>query len=113
MQLVLAATVPPDKLTEDDPAVAVAVPPQVLLRLGVDATTRPAGKLSVNAKPVSASPVFGLLMLKLSVVVPFSGMLDAPKDFVILGGLATVRLALAVFPVPPLVEVTLPLMFVY
>lgn len=49
----LAANVPADKLTADDPATAVAVPPQVLLRAGVDATTRPAGMLSVKASPVN------------------------------------------------------------
>jgi hypothetical protein len=57
--------------------------------------------------------VLGLLMLRLRVVVPFSGMVVAPKLFVILGGEATVRLADAVLPVPPLVAVTLPLVFVY
>jgi len=34
------------------------------------------------------------------------------KDLVMLGGLATVRLALAVLPVPPLVEVTAPVVLV-
>src|SRR5712671_1468325 len=44
VQLALAANVPPDKLTEPEPATAVAVPPQVLLSaLGV-AITRPAGR---------------------------------------------------------------------
>src|SRR6266853_736268 len=52
-------------------------------------------------------------MVKLSEVVPFSGMLAAPKAFVMVGGEATVRLADAVFPVPPFVEVTLPVVLVY
>src|SRR5579862_6566591 len=108
----LAAMVPPDRLTLEDPAVAVAVPPQVLLRLGVPATTSPSGRLSVNATPL-AGDVFGLEIAKLKVVVPLSGMLAAPNAFVMLGGLATVRFALAVFPVPPLVEVTAPVVFVY
>src|SRR5438270_495840 len=48
----LVAKVPADRLTEPEPATAVAVPPQVLDNpLGV-ATTRPAGRLSVKATPV-------------------------------------------------------------
>lgn len=41
----------PDKLTDDEPSTAVAVPPQVLFRLPGVATTKPAGRLSVNATP--------------------------------------------------------------
>src|SRR6476659_10911904 len=52
-------------------------------------------------------------MVKVSDVVPFSGMLAAPKALVIDGGEATVRLAEAVLPVPPFVEVTLPVVLVY
>src|SRR5215510_5082287 len=55
----LAARVPADRLTELEPPTAVAVPPHVFVRLGVDATTKPAGNLSVNAIPVSATFVFG------------------------------------------------------
>src|SRR6185437_1020342 len=51
-------------------------------------------------------------MLNVSDVVPFSGMLAAPKAFVIDGGEATVKLAVAVLPVPPLVEVTFPVVLV-
>ena len=47
MQEAPAARAAPERLTEEDPAVAVAVPPHVLLRAGVGATTKPAGKLSV------------------------------------------------------------------
>jgi hypothetical protein len=113
VQLALAASVPADKLTEPDPAAAVAVPPHVLFRLGVEATINPAGKLSVKAIPVSARLVFGFWMVNVSEVVPFSGICAAPKAFVIAGGVATVRLAEAVLPVPPLVEVTLPVVLVY
>src|SRR6476646_5881398 len=95
-----------------DPATAVAVPPQVLLKAGVGATTRPAGRLSVNAIPVSEVVVFGLEMLKVSDVVPFSGITAAPKALVMVGGVATLKFAEAVFPVPPLVEVTLPVVLV-
>jgi hypothetical protein len=108
VQLALEASVPPNKLTELPPATAVAVPLQVLVRFGVGATTRPAGRLSVNATPVSDNPLFGFWMVKVNDVVPFSGMVAAPNTLVIDGGLATVRVALAVFPVPPLVELTAP-----
>jgi hypothetical protein len=108
-----AASVPPARLIEPEPAAAVAVPPQLLVSpLGV-ATCRPAGRVSVNATPVSARFVFGLLMLKVNDVLAFSRMLAAPKVFVIVGGVPTVRFALAVLPVPPFVEVTLPVVFVY
>src|SRR5213080_783709 len=74
VQEALAARVPPDRLTEPEPPTAVAVPPQVLLRLGVDATTRPAGRLSVNAIPFRVTLVLGLLIVNVSEVVPFSGI---------------------------------------
>src|SRR5262249_50520517 len=105
----LAASVPPDRLTEPAPPVAVAVPPQVLFRFGVDATTSPAGRLSVNANPLSVALLFGLLMLIRSKVLPFSGIFVGANVLVPLGGLTTVRLAvLLVAPVPPLVELTAP-----
>src|SRR5258708_1335717 len=90
-------------------ATAVAVPPQVLVSpLGV-ATTRPAGRLSVKATPVSGIVLAaGLVIVKLSEVEPFSAMAAAPNDLVMVGGVATLMLAVAVLPVPPLVEVTLP-----
>src|SRR6478752_2002395 len=113
LQLAFAARVPPVRLTEPDPAAAVTVPLQVVLSpFGVE-TTRPAGSASLKATPVSAVAVFGLLMEKLSDVLAFSRMLAAPNAFVMVGGVATVRFAEAVFPVPPLVEVTLPVVFVY
>jgi hypothetical protein len=109
----LAASVPADRLAEPDPATAVEVPPQVLVKAFGVAITSPAGRLSVNASPVSASAVFGFVTLNVREVEPLSEMLAAPKAFVIVGGVATVRLAVAVFPVPPFVEVTLPVVFVY
>src|SRR5262249_2348856 len=113
VQEALAARVPPLRLIEPEPAVAVTVPPQALLRpLGV-ATTSPAGRLSVNAIPVRARVVLGLVMLKVSDVLAPTRMLAAPKALVIVGGVPTVRFAVAVLPVPPLVEVTLPVVLVY
>jgi len=108
----LAASVPPERLAELAPPVAVAVPPHVLLRLGVEATTSPAGRLSVNANPVSVTLLFGLLMLMVSRVVPFSGMLVGANVLVTLGGAATVKVAvLLVAPVPPFVELTAHVVF--
>ena len=52
-------------------------------------------------------------MLNVSEVVPFNGMLAAPNVLVMDGGEATVKLAVAVLPVPPLVEVTFTVVFVY
>ena len=59
VQLLLAAIVPPVSDRAPDPATAVAVPPQVLVKpLGV-ATTKPVGSVSVNATPVAlVSPMF-------------------------------------------------------
>jgi hypothetical protein len=51
-------------------------------------------------------------MLNVRVVVPFNGIVDAPKAFTIVGGVATVSGAVAVLPVPPFVEETAPVMFV-
>src|ERR1043166_6208509 len=107
-----AASDPPVRLIEPDPAAAVVVPPQLLVRPFGVATTRPAGSVSLKVTPVSPIDAFGLLMLKVSDVLAFSRMLAAPKAFVIVGGVATVRLAVAVLPVPPLVEVTLPVVLV-
>src|SRR5580693_6908904 len=93
------ASVPLDKLTELAPATAVAVPPHVLDNpLGV-ATTKPAGRLSVNATPVSGMALeTGLVMSKVREVDPFNGILAAPNDLVIVGGVATARFAVAVLP---------------
>lgn len=106
MQLAPAASVPPDKLTEEAPAVAVAVPPQELVRPGVGATTRPAGRLSVNAMPFNTEFTLLLVIVKVRLVVPFKGMVAAPKAFAMEGGLITVSDADEVesAPVPAVVE---------
>ena len=113
VQEVVVASVAPDKLTTDEPGTAVGAVLQVLLSpLGV-ATTIPAGNVSVNATPVSATLAFGFEMLKVRVVDPFTGMLGAPNILRMLGGEATASDAVAVFPVPPLVEETVTLLFLY
>jgi hypothetical protein len=91
VQLPPAASVAPERLTVEEPAKAVIVPPpQLPVRpLGL-ATTNPAGRLSVKAMPVRVVPVLGLSIVKLKVVVPFNGMLAAPKDLLITGAAMTV-----------------------
>src|SRR6185437_15893418 len=88
-------------------AVVVSVPSQT-----VDvplATVSPVGKVSVNATPVSGSTfAAGLVMVKVSEVVPFTLMDDGLKALAMDGGASTLILADAVPPVPPSLEVTLP-----
>ena len=76
--------------TVPEPAVAVAVPPQLLVRAFGVATIIPAGRLSVKATPLSET-VFaaGLVRVKVSEVTPFNGTLAAPKAFAITGGATT------------------------
>src|SRR5579859_3613914 len=109
-----AGSVPPVKVIVAEPAVAVTVPPQLLLRpLGV-ATTRPAGRLSVKAIPVRFTLAFELVRVKPTAAVPFSATAFTPKnDLLMVGGAATVNVADAVPPVPPFVELTGPVVFVY
>ncbi len=110
----LAARLPPLRLKLVLPAVApVTLPPQVLLALGTAATCNPLGRLSVNETPVRASVELGLVMVNVRLVDPLSGIVVAPKALEMVSGVATLRLAEAVLPVPPLVEVTLPLVLVY
>ena len=105
----LVAIVPPVRLILVEPATAVAVPPQVFVRPFGVATTKPVGSMSVNATPVSPS-VFaaGFVSVKVRDVVPFKGTNAAPKALAMDGGATTPTLAEAVPPVPPSVEVTLP-----
>jgi len=105
-QLPLAASVPPLNAIVPG-AVVASVPPQVLaLAVGTDS---PAGSASIKLIPVSPSPVFGLVIVNVRLVVPPTRMLAAPKLFVIIGGDATVTVAvLLVAPVPPFVDDTAP-----
>jgi hypothetical protein len=92
-------------------AVVVSVPPHT-----VDvplATVSPVGSVSVNATPVRVTPEFGFVMVNCNEVVAFSTIVFGLNALAMLGGLATVRFAVAVFPVPPLVELTFPVVFVY
>lgn len=53
-------------------------------------TSKPGGNVSVNATSISPTPVFGFVMVKLNVVVPFNGIVAAPNDLLIEGGARTV-----------------------
>ncbi len=81
------ASVAPVKLISAEPGVAAMLPPpQVPVSpFGVE-TTRPGGSVSRKPTPVKAADVLGLLMVNLSEVEPFSGMVAAPKPFAIDGG---------------------------
>ena len=48
----------------------VAVPPQLLLKFGVDAVTTLAGKLSLNPIPVRAVALSGLVIVMVRVLTP-------------------------------------------
>ena len=95
----------------------MTVPPQLLLILLGEATTKPAGKLSVKAMPVRPTSLFGgvelllgLVMVKLANVVPFWAIVLGTNSLLIVGGKATVKVAEAEPPVPPLVELTGPVL---
>ena len=97
----LVVRVAPVRLTRDVPAAAVIVPPphEPVRPLGV-ATTSPAGKVSRKPIPVRVVLPFGFDRVKVSVVLPFSGMLAAPKDLVIVGGAMKMMPAGDMRPVP-------------
>jgi hypothetical protein len=102
----------PLRLTELAVAVAVIVPPpQLPLRLFGVATTRPAGSVSVKPMPVSGPLAAGLVTVNPSDVDPPSATDDAPKAFPIWTAPATCSEAVAVFPVPPFVDVTVTELF--
>src|SRR5262245_453514 len=76
-------------------------------------TVRPAGSVSVQPTPLSATGfAAGLVRVKVSDVVVVSGIVAAPNALARVGGAATATSAVAVLPVPPLVELTLPLVLV-
>ena len=102
---------PPVNDTLPDPAVAVGVPPQVLVSpLGV-ATSRLAGKVSVNPTPVNATVLAdGLVIVIVRALVPFTAMLAGVKALTVVGGVATFRVAVPAAPVPPSVELTGPVL---
>ena len=109
--MLLALTDPPLRLMEVAPAVGENVPPHVLLKVNGLATCMPLGNESVKATPVMATllPV-GLVIVMVRVEVPPGKvMVVGLNDLLTVGGAR--KLTVAVFdvvPVPPLVELTLP-----
>ena len=86
-----AARLTPVKLTIDDAATAVGVPPHVFESpLGV-ATTRPAGRLSVKFTPVKVVVVLGLLITNVSAVELPVKIGFAVNALLITGGATTVN----------------------
>jgi len=106
VQVVDGPRLPADKLMEDEPATAVGVPPQPLLRPFGKSTTKPAGRLSVKPIPVSETCVFGLLRVKFNTADPFCTTVPGAKILLIVGGAFTFNVADAELPVPPFVELT-------
>src|SRR5262249_7516455 len=106
VQVAPGAALAPLKLTVPLPLVAVAVPEQVLAKLDGVVTTKPAGKLSVNATPFNVRFALALVTVRVRLVVPFKVIVDAPKAFAIAGALITVKAAFEVDcgPVPAAVE---------
>jgi hypothetical protein len=105
VQLPLAARPAPASERLVAPAAGANVPPHVFVTAGVAPTCIPAGKPSVIERPVRAI-VFGFVKPIVRVDVPPTGICAGENDFVTTGGEATVRLAEAVFPVPPFADVT-------
>jgi len=70
--------------------------------------------VSVKPTPVKPTVVFGLVIVKLKLVVPPTAMFAAPNDFEIVGGAITVNVAvLLVVPVPPSFEVIAPVVLFF
>src|SRR5689334_6629663 len=75
-----AGSVPPDRLMVPEPAVAVIVPaPHEPVSPFGFATTNPDGRLSLKPTPDSAAVAFGLLIVNVSDVDPFSAIDAAPN----------------------------------
>ena len=120
MQVPPAAIVPP--VNNMDVAVAIGAkigePHPLVVAFGAAATRICAGdvgKVSVNARPVSASFGFGFVIVNVNLELPPASMGLDENNFVILGGCKTVSdaVALPVEPVfvPPFVEEINPLTF--
>ena len=103
-----AVNVPPDRLRLLLPAIAMIVPlPHEPDTFGVGATTSPAGRLSVNPTPLRPLVIFGLLIVKLNVLMEFNGILAGVNAFVIVGltgtGLTVTTVAADGAPVQPFI----------
>ena len=79
-------SVPPVRETIPEAATALVAPRQVLVKLFGVATDKPVESVSVKATPLSPTVAFGLLMVKVKVVVPPVTKADALKALTMLGG---------------------------
>lgn len=95
-----------EKRGKIDPQLLNPAPVGVLMNI-------PVGSVSEKATPVKAVDGFGFVMVNTNGVVPPMGMGSMVKSFEIAGGETTFKVAEAVFPVPPLVEVTGSLVFMW
>jgi hypothetical protein len=70
VQVPLAPSAPP--LSDSDVVFAAGenVPPQVVMAFGVDATARLLGSVTLSATPVNPTALFGLVRVKVRVLVP-------------------------------------------
>ena len=64
---------------------AVTVPPQVLVNAGVEKTFNPAGKISLQAAPVIAWVVDGLVMVRVNVEAVLATMVAGVKVLATVG----------------------------
>jgi hypothetical protein len=84
VQVPLAASVPPETESEVAPAMGEKLP-QVELAFGVEATVTPLGKETLSATPDNAL-AFGLVRVKVSVLVPPTVIVVGLADTVTVGG---------------------------
>ena len=93
-------------------AVVVNVPPQTVAE--AFATVSPVGSVSVKATPPSGSTfAAGFVIVNVSDVVAFRAIVVGLNTFAIDGGASTLRIAEAVPPVPPSVELTFPVVLFF
>ncbi len=97
VQVPVAAREPPAKLRPSAPAVAVTVPPQLVVVAGVAATTTFTGNVSLNDRFVSAlAPTAVFAMVTVRVEVPPTEIgLGENALLMVTFGAATVSVALA------------------
>src|SRR5262249_16302737 len=95
------AKVPPPKFNVVSPWVAFQVPVQVEPMPSGFATCNPPVMLSEKFTPVSVTAVLGLVSVRVSVVTPLAAIVVGLNDFITVGGLTTVRVALSVETATP------------
>jgi hypothetical protein len=85
---------PPVRDTLADPGVAVTVPLQLFVKPFDEATTNPAGSVSVNDTPVNPTElVEGFVRVIVRPVLLRIGRSVVPNDFPVTGGATTIRVA--------------------